>query len=478
MKKRKKDRSEKFRFGVDFQEAILHYTITDSNGLKIIDLYDDTYFTLTTHAIIAYCLKKFFKKKKRMPSQVVFKELLRKYYINNRGGNLVTEQDKIEVDRVIEKIYSQPLKDSDVILEETVNFARYVKFKAELENVDITDYNQYASVADRLKAAQNIGLADDPNEFGVMLVRGMEERAHRRDEDHLVFPTPIYQLNKLLNGGGTTQGNVFMLVSQAKRFKTGTMINLARGYLKKKKKILYVDLENGEKAITLRAEQSMMNQEQEAILSGKFDNRMIQLFKKYRRLGAEMNVKRFPAYTTTMGDIQAYCDKVYLKFGYKFDVVFIDFGDLLGSISGKKEEYDRINDAFVDMKNFADFNKLECLWTASHVTREAGKRRGTKYEQNDLAKCIDKIRHVDCAIGIQENDSEIQNGVQRWEIIDQRNGAQFGKCLFWADIRKQSLKEFTPEQVQEYMEQMGENIEAKINGDEKQGRVKRKSKDL
>lgn len=449
MKKNKK--VEKFKFDIDFQESILHYTIKDPHGVGALSLYDDSYFTLLSHSIIAHVLKSFHKKRKRIPSEASIKESLRNFFTEKKQRGSVTQNDYDDALKIIKKIYTTPIKDSDEIEESIVHFARYIQFKKQLENVNINDYSSYSIYADKLKEAQNIAIKNT-EDYGTFLISGINDRAHNRDGD-VTFPTPYWQLNKLLNGGGTEMGNIIMVASQAKRFKTGALINIARGYLRMKKVVLYIDFENGAKAITTRSEQSIMQLKQDEVLSGEFDKKMMKQFRKYKRMGAEMIIKRFPS-GTTFQEIQTFTDSIYLKFGLKFNVVIADYLDLAGANSGQKDETQRIGDVYMDAKNFANHNQIESFWTASHVTREAGKRRATKYEQNDLAKCIDKIRHVDIAIGLQESEQEIEAGVLRLEIMEQRNGP-LGKCLFWVDIPKQNLKEFNKTQVDEYYLQIG-----------------------
>lgn len=447
----------KFEFGTDFQQLILQHIVTDKTaGPKIIKLLDDTYFTLIHHAVIAFLLKSFYKKRKRLPTEPILKEDFRTFFQKGKIKYPISDDDKVLISQTIKDIYSKPVGDGDVIMAKCINFARFIAFKNELENVNLNDYESYETYADKLKKAQNIG-ENENEDNGVFLVSGMQDRAHNRDIDSTTCNTPFWQFNRLLNGSGTMRGNIIMLMSQAKRFKTGALINTALGYMKRRKKVLYIDLENGEKAITTRSEQSLIEEIQDDVLDGKFDKKLLKLLRRYRRVGSEMVIKRFPAYVTTCNNIQGFIDNIRLKFGIVFDVLIVDYPDLLGSLSGNKDETGRINDAWVDLKNLSETNQFEATWVASHVKREASKRRDTKYEQNDVAKCVDKIRHADAIIGIQENEEEIANGVQRWEIIDQRNGKQFGEIMFWVDISKQKMREFTKAELKDYLEQLGKS---------------------
>lgn len=453
----KKLGKNKFEFGTDFQELILQYTLTDPNGHKALALYEDTYFTLTHHSIIAYALKKYYKKNKRIPEEPYLREHLRVLYMqDNVLVNNILEEDRELISSTIKHLYAKPVSDSNEVITKCINFARYVKFKGELEKVDISQYDSYESAITNLKAANNIGIELE-NDYGTFLVKGMNDRAHKRDQMHEVNPTPFHQLNSLLNSGGLTQGSVIVILGREKRFKTGFLINTVRGYMRLQKIGIYIDLENGEASISTRTEQSLYNKEQKEISSGDYDNDLIKMFRKYKRLGSEIIIKRFPALSTTMDTVQKWVDKLWIDHGIKPHYAIIDYGLLLGAISGKQDDFGRISDSFLDIKNFAAHNKLEAVYTAAHTTREAAKREGTTYVSTDIAKCIDIPRHVDAIFGLQENEDEQDAGVMRLEIVEQRNGMRNGNCLFWVDIPKQRIKEFTKAEIKEYRAQTGQN---------------------
>lgn len=466
-------KKEKFEFGIDFQKLILQLTVTDRvEGLKIIKYYEDSYFTLLSHATIAYLIKSFYKKKRRIPSESVLRENLRLYYRTREAANF-TDQDKTEISNVIQEIYSQPVPDGDVIVEKCISFARYISFKSELENIDITKYDSYAAYADKLKKAQNIGEEAIEN-YGTFLVGGMHDRAYNR-ELMQSWPTPYWQLNRLLNSKGLGRANLIMLMSQQKRFKTGSLINIGLAYMKRRKKVLYIDLENGEQAITTRSEQSVGNVDQEDILSSVIDKKLMKVFRRYKRIGAEMIIKRMPAYKTTADDIGNLIDIYKVRFGLVIDILIVDYGDLLGAVSKVVDDTKRISDAYVDLKNLGVEKDLEAIYTASHVTTEAHKRTATRYVAGDVAKCRDKVSHVDMAIGVQESEIEMENGVMRWEIIEQRNGSRMGKVLFWVDIKKQRMVEFTKSEVDDYYEQLGHKNPDDDEKNIKPKKTKRKS---
>jgi hypothetical protein len=456
MGKRKKKNRNKFEFGTDFQELILQYTVTDPKGFKALELYDDTYFVLIPHSIIALALKRYYKKHKNIPEESYLREFLRILYKTDKVIRDTLPADRDIISNILSKIYASKVKDPDVVLEKCVSFARYVQFKETMEEVDMENFDSWNHSIDKLKKASSIG-NELVESYGTFVVSGMPDRAHKRDTLSQVTPTPFWQLNNLLNSGGTEKGNIMVLLGKEKDFKTGGLLNIARGYLKMRKKVFFADLENGEIAITVRAEQSISNKEQEFIRSGDHDDHLLKLFRKYKRIGSELLVKRFPALKTTTDDLQHWLDMVKRDLGITFDVGIVDYGMLLGATSGKTDDYARISDAFLDLKNFADHNKFEAIWTGAHVTREGSKvRRKGVYQSTDIAKCIDIPRHVDALFGLQQNEEEEENKVLRMEVVEQRNGMKNGKMLFWIDIPKQRIKEFNKAEVKEYWRQLGD----------------------
>lgn len=452
---------DKFKFGIDFQELILQYIVTDTLGFKILNFLEDSYFTILYHQIIIYVLKKYFKKNKKIPEQTYLREFLRSVYEKEKIFNTtLLLEDKEQISEIVRKIYLAPVSEPEEIVNKCVDFARYVKFKEELENVDIENFDSYEQAIGRLKTANNLGI-DIQKDYGTFIVEGMKDRAYKRNASHLINPTPLVQVNKLLNSGGTPRGSVFVLIGKEKRFKTGMMINIAKGYLRMRKKVFYVDLENGEIAITTRAEQSLTKQNQETITSEAYDEKLLKLMRKYKRLGAELVVKRFPSLSTTCSDILRWLEEIERDFGIKFDAGFIDYGVLLASASGKQDEFGRISDAFLDIKNLSESKKYECIWTAAHITRQGDKNTPKKYASTDIAKCIDIPRHADAVFGLQESEEESEAGVMRMEVIEQRNGMRSGNALFWVDIKKQLATEFTLAEIKAYRQQLGDEDKPK-----------------
>lgn len=447
---------EKFQFGTDFQESLLQYTVTDNNGHRALSLYEDTYFILLEHQIIAKALKTFFKKKKRIPqSKALLREQLRQMFMTKDFINALSTDDKATINKIVNRIYSSPVKDGDEIFEATVKFAQYVKLKDTVEKVNLVDFNQYELFSNEVRKAITIG-TEFKEERGILLIKGIKDRQYRRKFQDDIIPTPFWQINRMTNGGGYTKGTLIVLIGPEKEFKTGFLVNVTRSLLRMRRRVLYIDFENGKEAIAIRLEQSLMNKSKKDILSGEHDQKVLKQFRKYQRLGSEVDIHRMPAYTTTCDHIQAYIDAQYREFGITYTDLIVDYAALGGAISGNKDDTQRISDFYVDLKNLVERNKYYTCWTANHVIREAMKgkdnRFKTKFISTDTAKCIDIVRHVDVAFGFNRSDLDVAGNTARLQIIDQRDGLNDGFALFKVDYNTQRANEASKQDVKDYHE--------------------------
>ena len=453
-----------FRFSIDYQLDLLKFTVTDKHGYKALELYDDSNFSLIEHSLIAFALKRYYHVKKKVPkNKNVFKEYVLSVITAERFHKEISKSDKNEILSTIDKMYTGYVKDGPEILDQCREFVSYVKLKDLIEGFDLNNFGEYNNF---VKKAQKIISIKDARkrDTGSFLVMDIKQRQFDRQDKPNIVPTPFRQINKATNAGGYTKGSIIVLLDKPKQFKTAALVNVARGYLRKRKKIFYVDLENGADELFTRIEQSISNKDKLSIVSGKHDKEVQKIIRKYKRLGTELYLKRFPSYIT-MADVGQEMDFIYREHGIQFDVVIFDYMGLMNSISGAVDDNKRISDVYLDAANLAQEYDLEHIWTAHHVTRDAFRNEGTRYVDRDIAKCIDIVRHAQAIWGLNRNIDERDQGVMRMELVVQRDGKQEAKSLFEINPETQRMNEFTIEQrkvydemVQQAMEERGADL--------------------
>jgi replicative DNA helicase len=380
--------------------------------------------------------------------------------------DLVTKEDIPNINRIIKGLYSSPLKDAEFIRDRIYQFSTYVEMKNLNDTFDLTDFNHYAEYASKVDAILQNSKPKEEDE-PIFLIRDVASRQLRRLADPDVVPCPYRQLNDLTNAGGFPKASIIVLLDKPKAKKTFFLVNVARGYLRMKKSVLYVDLENGKHQIMDRVVQGSINRSKAELYTGEYDKQEAQHVRKLSRFGVEMVIDRGLAYVTDCNYIKNLILKLRSQ-GIDIRVLVVDYAMKLASISRKTDDFERISDAYVDMQNLAEELQLDCVWTANHIKREGAKRRTTKYEENDIAGCIDIVRHAQCIMGLNATEQEENDNIQRLELIVQRDGQPHGRALFKIDVEKQRAIEFTKEQRKAYEEAYGNKLNENITKSQKE----------
>jgi len=437
----------KFSFDITFQEAILRFILNNSDGYKALEFIDHRYFVVLEHAVIMDAISTLWKNMASIPSLPVLRNQVTKQFSNKDYAEVLTSQDRADILALVNDLYSTPAKDGKMIIREVVRFSSYVDLRHSIEHFQLEDYNSYEAFSDRVLQAIHKEDLLKPKQ-GTFLIKDLRERQINRKTSDLIIPSPFHQLNALTSAGGFSPGSVLVVLDKPKRLKTTMLINMARKYLARKKKVLYLDLENGEEPLVARVEQSIGRIDKKTLLRGSHDKEIQKVLRRYRRIGGEMYIRRIPGFSTA-NVIRRIMDTIYRDDGLLFDVMIIDYLGLMGSISGKTDDFGRISDAYVDVANLAQERGIEVVWTAHHIQRTSSKRERTKYVGDDIAKSIDIVRHAQGIFGLNRSIDEEENGIVRLEIVDGRETYPRGRAYFRVDANSQRVDELTKKEVKE-----------------------------
>ena len=451
----------KFSFDPSFQLEILRFIIQDKEGGLVLKRIKSSYLTLIEHSIIAEGISRFFKKSGKIPSKNILKEVLKELLEGKDYVDLVTKEDVPVVNNLVDNLYDIPLKDRDFIQEKVYRFTTYVEMRNLNDSFDLNDFGQYDEYyrkIDKILQKAKPKKDDEP----LFLIRDVVDRQFKRQADPAIIPSPYRQMNKLTNAGGFPAHSVGVLLDKPKARNTFFLVNLALGYLRMKKSVLYIDTENGKDQIMDRVVQASIGKTKKEVYSGEFDQLEAKHIRKLQRFGVEMVIERVPAMVTDCNYITSLIRKLRSQ-GIDIRVVMIDYAAKLASIQRDKEDFDRISNVYVDIQNMAEQEDLDMIWTANHITRDGKKHRPTRYDENDIAKCVDIIRHVQVIYGLNATEQEDAEGIQRLELVVQRDGLPSGRCLFKVDIEKQKAKEFTIDERKNYDKLYGEKLDQAIS---------------
>lgn len=440
----------KFDFTPEFQLEILRFIIKDKEGGLVLKRIKSNYLVLIEHALVFEGISKYFKKQGKIPSENILKQVIKELLESKNYIDLVTKDDLPNIYQIISGLYRIPLSDSDYIKEKIYQFSTYVEMKNLNDSFDLGNFEQYEEYSrkvEKILQKSKPKKEDEP----LYMIRDITERQFKRQSEPSVIPCPYRQLNDLTNAGGYPEHSVNVILDKPKAKKTFFMVNLARGYLRMKKSVLFIDTENGQEQIMDRFIQSSINKTKKELYTGEYDKLEARHLRKLSRFGVELVVERVPAMVT---------DTLYIKErilqlrsnGINIRVLMVDYAGKLASISRDKEDFDRISNVYIDLQNMAEELGLDIIWTAHHITRDGKKHRTTRYDENDISGSISIIRNAQVIMGLNSTEQEEKDNILRAEIVVQRDGLPSGRALFKCDVERQRCIEFTKEQRKQYDE--------------------------
>lgn len=447
----------KFSFAPDFQLEILRFIIQDKEGGLVLSRIKPSYLVLIEHSLICEGILKYFKKQRKIPSQNVLKQVLREMLESKNYVDLVTKDDIPNIEKVIKNLYSIQLSDSEYIKEKIYQFSTYVEMKNLNDSFDLDNFEQYEEYSRKIEKVLQKSKPKKEDE-PIYMIRDITERQFKRQSEPSVIPCPFRQLNDLTNAGGYPEHSINVILDKPKAKKTFFMVNLARGYLRMKKSVLYVDTENGKDQIMDRFIQSSINKTKKELYSGEYDKLEAKHLRKLARFGVELVVERVPAMITNTTYIKERIVQLRNQ-GIDIRVLMVDYAGKLASIAGDREDFERISNVYVDLQNLAEELHLDIIWTAHHITREGKKHRLTRYDENDISGSIAIVRNAQVIVGLNSTEQEEKDNILRVEMVVQRDGLSSGRALFKCDVERQRCTEFTREQRKQYDEVYGKKLD-------------------
>lgn len=447
----------KFSFTPDFQLEILRFVLKDKEGGLVLKRIKSNYLVLIEHALIFEGISKYFKKQGKMPSENILKQVIKELLESKAYVDLVTKDDIPNINKLISNLYHIPLSDSDYIKEKIYQFSTYVEMKNLNDSFDLDNFEQYEEYSRKIEKVLQKSKPKKEDE-PLYMIRDVTERQFKRQSEPSVIPCPYRQLNDLTNAGGYPEHSVNVILDKPKAKKTFFMVNLARGYLRMKKSVLYIDTENGQEQIMDRFIQSSINKTKKELYTGDYDKLEAKHLRKLARFGVELIVERVPALITDCNYIR---EKILTlrSQGIDIKVLMVDYAGKLASIAKDKEDFDRISNVYIDLQNLAEDLHLDVVWTAHHITREGKKHQATKYDENDISGSIAIVRNAQFIMGLNSTEQEEKDNILRSEIVVQRDGLPSGRALFRCDVERQRCTEFTKEQRKNYDEVYGKKLE-------------------
>lgn len=434
---------------LQFQESLLKYIIQSRDSRKYIPDVDSDLFADEVYQFLFNLFKDYLKKYKYTPSE----ENLTQHFINKLPEiNISTELEKIVYDKL--KILYQPLVSDTLIYDNTIRlFVQKVKTKKvisenldSINNADFSFFDKLSREISSISKISNEGLLTDNDQTkGVFLLADFQP-INPKDTRKEITPTSLIMLNKLTSSKGFKAPESIIIMSGPKGFKTGTMINLLKGFVADGKKVFFADFENGVKNIRDRVLQSMAGATKDELLNGEVNEELQYLVKHYHSLGGEMRIEYFPQGISNLDDVDNKLEELKEEYNWTPDIIMYDYLDLAGAADRSIKEK-----RLIIQYNYHHAVRLNNKWNTfsispSQISKEAY-RHMQKHRYIDLtafSEDFGKAANCHAAFAVCRTSYDEDNGLAYIIPVVQREGLRFKEgveCPVIFDEAKQQVIE-------------------------------------
>lgn len=462
---------------LQFQNDILKFLCQNKQGKRYLKILDADLFDAREYEVIFTYLKSFSNKYKGLPNKGQILDIL-EIHLRRNKTNLTKEKLKefrIVLTETIDSIFEPSTANVEYIKEKLIG--KYQKkrirqvFKENAGKLKGDDDDLINEIFKEISAIKKLGeedLGEIEKNRGSFLLADHQPGDYSIPKAH---PCYLQALNNMTSTKGFYSPQLIIIMAEPKGFKTGTVLNIAKNYMRDGYKVFYADTENGHKRISDRARQSMLNCTFEELISGKLDSKLASLVRKYRTMGGEFRPNFFPAQTKTIADVEAELDYLLEEYGWTPDLIVYDYLDNFEPIDYRiKEKRLKIQAVYFDAIRLN--SRIDTFaWSPSQVSKGAV---GTgKINMTDFAEDFGKAANCHAAFGIVSDEVEKEAGIRRILPVAQRDGvAQHSNkaCFVKFDEARQQVIEIDYEEWAKLYQA------AKLIVDERESKTRNKTK--
>lgn len=393
-------------FDIEYQNKFLNVFISDRDGFpeRIIDIVQEEYFDTYQKIILNYQLK-FFNEYRQVARFSTLKDLINEKEKGQNRDYLLGLIEKIESSKV-ENV--QFIKDSiyRYFKERSVKNCLYQLVK------DWKNHN-YDSMKLNLENALKAG---EPKETGHNYLKDSAKRLDRDFRDPISF---IPSLDMYI-GGGLSRGEMGVVLAPTGGGKSMFLVAGAATALLAGKKVIYYTLELSEEVVGQRFDACINQIGLKTIWD--FSDYIQEQLEEIAKLGGELVIKKFPSGQATINTLMSHLRTLESTEGFKPDIIFIDYGDLLKSLDNYIEKRHSLDSIYVGIRGMADELGVP-VWNAAQTNRDG--MDTDKVALRSIGESLGNARAADIVISVGRDPAELEENplAAKIGILKNRNGA-------------------------------------------------------
>jgi len=389
-------------FGHNFQIKSVVCLMTKPNFIEqIIDILDESHYDNDSLKWIVKESKEYFTKYKKTITLDAFKVKV------NEIENDVLKTTVVET---LKEIYRHmEATDLDFVQDKVIDFFKNQTLKnAIVKSVDILESNgDYEQIKNLIDDAMKAGTERN---IGHDYVEDIEVRYSEMARDTVETPWDV--INDLTQGG-LGGGELGVIVAPAGIGKTWILCALGAGAMKRGTNVVHYSLELNEAYVGLRYDSAFTG-----IANQNLKYHKDEVKDKIEEIKGELVVKYFPTKTASVHTLGAHLQKLK-TLGKKFDMVVVDYGDILRDTGNAREVRHALGNIYEDLRGLAGEFEVP-IWTASQANRSALDEE--VIEATKVAESYQKVMTADFVVSLSRKVEDKIANTGRFHVIKNRFG--------------------------------------------------------
>ena len=407
-------------FDDDFKDKALALNLRDRNFCERVDgLIKPEFFESEIDKYILGLVHSHYNKYRINPSPTALSHTFKE----DKAKGLIRKELESSISSKIKSLYKADISDREFIIEKVADFVRrQATIAATVEASDIIDADgDLNSILPLFQKAIDVGTSDlssalDYSEPDGVVQRSAIRKARLSGEVAYNSVTTGYKdFDNTLFRKGWGKSELTLYMAPSKAGKSIALLDHALRAAEKGNKVLFVSLE-----VSTEIQVDRMDSN----ISGvKMDDLYIEIDKvedrvsKWSTRASTLKMHEYPTGTFGVSHLRRLVKK-YQAIGLQFDLIVIDYTDIMLAESSSSENIDKSKQVLVDLRALAQSENVAIL-SATQTNRDGAKV--DVIEAIHVAEDYNKIRIADLVISINCNDIEKMEGEARLYYAASRN---------------------------------------------------------
>jgi replicative DNA helicase len=405
-------------FDNDFKNKVLALQLRDDNFCQRVDgLIQPSFFESEVDKYILSVAANHYNKYSTPPSPVAVSHTFKE----DQANGVVRKEFVSSIASKLKELYKTDTSDRDFVIEKIAEFARLAATeKAVIEAAGILDSGgDISTIMPMMQKALDVGTTD------LKVAYDYKEEIDKRSQirkarlagtiSHNSVTTGWTDMDNTLYRKGWGKGELTLYMAPSKGGKSAALIDHALRAAERGFNVLLISLEVSTEIQTDRMDSNISGVKMNELSTyiDKVDERV----KKWRSRAANLKCHEYPSGTYKVSDLRRLIKK-YQAIGLQFDLVVVDYADIMLTESKSSETIDKSKQVLIDLRALAQNENLAIL-SATQTNRSGAS--ADVITDIHVAEDYNKIRIADLVISINCNDIERDTGEARLFYAASRN---------------------------------------------------------